>query len=157
MSKHRVSKDEYFMNLAREVATRSTCTRRQIGAIIVSDTGEIKSTGYNGNPRGLPHCEDMGCIRDQMKIASGTRMETCTAVHAEQNALIQAGTNARGGTMYSTIVPCPICARMIINAQIRRVVYLGDYSNKQGLGILKSAGVGISKIKVTEKRAKDKD
>ena len=146
MTNHRISKDEYFMNLAREVAKRSTCTRRQIGAIIVSESGEIKSTGYNGNPRGLPHCEDMGCIRDQLKIPSGTRMETCTAVHAEQNALIQAGTNAKGGTIYSTIVPCPICARMIINAQIAKVVYSGDYSDTQGLDILKRVGVEVCRL-----------
>jgi len=144
----RISKDEYFMNIAKEVSKRSTCTRRQIGAIIVSDSGEIRSTGYNGNPRGLPHCEEMGgCIRDQMKIPSGTRMETCTAVHAEQNALIQAGMNSRGGTMYSTIVPCPICARMIINAQIRRVVYSGDYSDVGGLEILKQVGVEVTRLK----------
>lgn len=144
MSKNRrISKDEYFMNIAREVARRSTCTRRQIGAIVVSPDGEIKSTGYNGNPRGLPHCEDIGCIRDKLGIPSGTRLETCTAVHAEQNALIQAGTNAKNGTMYSTIVPCPICARMILNAQIRRVVYSGDYSDKSGLDILREGGVEV--------------
>ncbi|MEM2838670.1 MAG: cytidine/deoxycytidylate deaminase family protein [Thermoplasmata archaeon] len=142
----RISKDEYFMNIAREVSRRSTCTRRQIGAIVVSDVGEIKSTGYNGNPRGLPHCEDIGCIRDKLKIPSGTRLETCTAVHAEQNALIQAGTNARNGTMYSTIVPCPICARMILNAQIRRVVYSGDYSDTSGLELLREGGVEVLRI-----------
>lgn len=150
----RISKDEYFMNIAKEVSKRSTCTRRQIGAIIVSDTGEIRSTGYNGNPRGLPHCEDMGCIRDKLKIPSGTRMETCTAVHAEQNALIQAGPNAKGGTIYSTIVPCPICSRMIINAQIDRVVYLGDYSDHDGLDILKSVGVEIVQLKTSAERKK---
>lgn len=139
----RISKDEYFMNIAHEVSRRSTCTRRQIGAIVVSDVGEIKSTGYNGNPRGLPHCEETGCIRDKLKIPSGTRMETCTAVHAEQNALIQAGTNAQGATLYSTIIPCPICARMIINAKIRRVVYSGDYSDRQGLGLLNQAGIEV--------------
>ncbi len=137
----RISKDRYFMNIAIEVSRRSTCSRRQIGAIIVSDVGEIKSTGYNGNPRGLPHCDEMGCIRDQLGIPSGTRLETCTAVHAEQNALIQAGTNSRGSTIYSTIVPCPICARMILNAQIARVVYIGDYSDLAGLELLKRAGV----------------
>jgi len=142
----RISKDEYFMNIAIEVSRRSTCTRRQIGAIIVSEHGEIKSTGYNGNPRGLPHCEEMGCIRDTLKIPSGTRLETCTAVHAEQNALIQAGTNARGSTMYSTIVPCPICARMIMNAQVARVVYIGDYSDLSGVELLKQGGIKLTKM-----------
>ena len=142
----RISKDHYFMNIAIEVAKRSTCTRRKIGAIIVSDVGEIKSTGYNGNPRGLPHCDEMGCIRDKLGIPSGTRLETCTAVHAEQNALIQAGTNARGSTLYSTIVPCPICARMILNAQVARVVYIGDYSDLSGVELLKQAGAKLTKL-----------
>jgi dCMP deaminase len=142
----RISKDRYFMNIAIEVSRRSTCTRRQIGALIVSDVGEIKSTGYNGNPRGVPHCEEMGCIRDKMNIPSGTRLETCTAGHAEQNALMQAGTNARGSTLYSTIVPCPICARMILNAQIARVVYIGDYSDLSGLELLEQAGVAVTRM-----------
>jgi len=142
----RISKDHYFMNIAVEVARRSTCSRRQIGAIVVSDVGEIKSTGYNGNPRGLPHCEEIGCIRDKLNIPSGTRLETCTAVHAEQNALLQAGTNSRGSTMYSTIVPCPICARMICNAQVARVVYIDDYSDLTGIELLKQAGVNLTRL-----------
>jgi len=143
----RIDKDHYFMNIAIEVSRRSTCTRRQIGAILVSDDGMIKSTGYNGNPRGLPHCKEIGCIRDKLGIKSGTRLETCTAVHAEQNALIQAGTNARGSTLYSTIVPCPICARMILNAQVGRVVYIDDYSDLAGAELLKQAGVKIVRLK----------
>jgi dCMP deaminase len=142
----RISKDQYFMNIAIEVSRRSTCTRRQIGAIVVSDVGEIKSSGYNGNPRGLPHCEEIGCIRDKLGIPSGTRLETCTAVHAEQNALIQAGTNALASTMYSTIVPCPICARMILNAQVARVVYIDDYSDLTGVELLKQAGVKLTRM-----------
>ena len=142
----RISKDHYFMNIAIEVSKRSTCTRRQIGAIIVNDVGEIKSTGYNGNPRGMPHCDEMGCIRDKLGIPSGTRLETCTAVHAEQNALIQAGTFSRGSTLYSTIVPCPICARMIMNAQVTRVVYLGDYSDRTGIDLLKQAKIKVTKL-----------
>ena len=142
----RISKDHYFMNIAIEVARRSTCTRRQIGAIIASDVGEIKSTGYNGNPRGLPHCHEIGCIRDKLGIPSGTRLETCTAVHAEQNALIQAGTNSRGSTLYSTIVPCPICARMILNAQIARVVFIDDYSDLTGVELLKQAGIKLTRL-----------
>jgi len=142
----RIDKDHYFMNIAIEVSRRSTCTRRQIGAIIVSDVGEIKSTGYNGNPRGIPHCEEIGCIRDKLRIPSGTRLETCTAVHAEQNALIQAGTNSKGSTLYSTIVPCPICARMILNAQVVRVVYIDDYSDLSGVELLKQAGMKMVKL-----------
>jgi len=143
---HRISKDEYFMNIAIEVSRRSTCTRRQIGAIIVSDVGAIKSTGYNGNPHGLPHCDEIGCIRDKLGIPSGTRLETCTAVHAEQNALIQAGTNSHGSTLYSTIVPCPICARMILNAKIARVVYIGNYSDLAGVELLEQGGVKLTRL-----------
>jgi dCMP deaminase len=150
----RISKDHYFMNIAIEVARRSTCTRRQIGAIVVSEFGEIKSSGYNGNPRGLPHCEEIGCIRDKLNIPSGTRLETCTAVHAEQNALIQAGTNARRSTMYSTIVPCPICARMILNAQVARVVYIDDYSDLAGVELLKQAGVKLARLDKNDFRDK---
>ena len=152
----RISKDYYFMNIAIEVARRSTCTRRQIGAIVVSDVGAIKSTGYNGNPRGLSHCEETGCIRDKLKIPSGTRLETCTAVHAEQNALIQAGTDARNSTMYSTIVPCPICARMILNAQVNRVVYIDDYSNLDGVELLRQAGVKLTRLDKDDFRDKQK-
>ena len=150
----RISKDHYFMNIAIEVAKRSTCTRRKIGAIIVSDVGEIKSSGYNGNPRGLPHCEEIGCIRDKLGIPSGTRLETCTAVHAEQNALIQAGTNSRGSTLYSTIVPCPICARMILNAQVARVVYIDDYSDLAGVELLKQAGTKVTRLEKKDFAAK---
>jgi dCMP deaminase len=88
----------------------------------------------------------MGCIRDKLGIASGTRLETCTAVHAEQNALIQAGTNSRGSTLYSTIVPCPICARMTLNAQVARVVYIGDYSDLSGVELLKQAGAKVTRL-----------
>ncbi|HIJ17490.1 MAG TPA: cytidine deaminase, partial [Thermoplasmata archaeon] len=100
----------------------------------------------NGNPRGMPHCGEMGCIRDKLKIQSGTRLETCTAVHAEQNALIQAGTNAKGSTIYSTIVPCPLCARMIMNAQVARVVYIGNYSDLSGLELLEQGGIKVTRV-----------
>src|SRR4030066_1510115 len=134
------------MNIAIEVSRRNTCARSQIGAIVVSDVGEIKSSGYNGNPRGLPHCHEIGCIRDKLGIPSGTRLETCTAVHAEQNALIQAGTNSRGSPLYSTIVPCPICARMLLNAQVARVVFIDDYSDLTGVELLKQAGIKLTRL-----------
>jgi len=146
MTQGRISKDAYFMNIATEVSRRSTCLRRQIGAIVVNEAGEIKSTGYNGNPRELPHCEEIGCIRDILKIPSGTRLETCTGVHAEQNALIQAGIFSKRATLYTTIAPCPVCARMIINAQILRVVYSGDYADHGGLELLQLAGVAVERF-----------
>ncbi len=122
----------YFMSIAVTVGTRSTCVRRQIGAIIVKNR-VILSTGYNGAPRGVAHCIDTECIRNKMNIPSGERHEICKAVHAEQNAIIQADPNARAGAdMYSTTFPCIICAKMIINAGLRTVYYIGGYGDRYG-------------------------
>ncbi len=145
----RISREHYYMNIAVDVSKRSTCTRHKIGAIVVTGD-EIKSSGYNGNPRGLPHCAEIGCIRDLEKIASGQRMEVCTGVHAEMNALLQAGKGANGGTLYSTIVPCNTCAKMIINAGIKRVVYLEDYPENVGRELLIQAGVGVDRVEIPE-------
>ncbi|MFQ6061231.1 MAG: cytidine/deoxycytidylate deaminase family protein [Thermoplasmata archaeon] len=141
----RISRDEYYMNIAIDVSKRSTCTRRKIGAVVVNGD-EIKSTGYNGNPRGLPHCDEIGCVRDLENIPSGERMEVCTGVHAEQNALLQAGMEARGAVLYTTIVPCNTCAKMIINAGIKRVVYLDGYPERMGVDLLKQAGIPVEKL-----------
>lgn len=145
---HRISWDEYFMNIAEDVAKRSTCTRRQIGCVIVDGvTREIVATGYNGNPRGQGHCTEIGCIRDIQNIPSGERSEVCTAVHAEQNALIQAGTRSRGGTLYCLIMPCNTCAKMIVNAGIKRVVYRDEYPEEMGKGLMVELGVEVVRIK----------
>jgi dCMP deaminase len=145
----RIDWDHYFMNLASDVARRSTCIRkgRQIGTVIVNDRHEIVATGYNGNPRGMKHCEEMGCIREKLGIPSGERAEVCTAVHSEQNALIQAGTRSRGGTMYTLYNPCNTCAKMIANAGIVRVVYTVEYPEKMGLRTLQDCGVKVKRIK----------
>ena len=145
----RISREHYYMNIAVDVSKRSTCTRHKIGAIVVTGD-EIKSSGYNGNPRGLPHCAEIGCIRDLESIPSGERMEVCTGVHAEMNALLQAGKGANGGTLYSTIVPCNTCAKMIINAGIKRVVYLEDYPESMGRDLLTQAGVEVDKVGLPE-------
>jgi len=140
--------DEYFMNIAKVVATRSTCLRHDVGAVIVRDRNII-STGYNGAPRGLPHCLDVGCIRDQEEIPSGTRHESCRAVHAEQNAIIQAalhGVSTRDSTLYITHQPCIICAKMIINAGIKRVMYGEGYPDMDGLKLLAKANVLIKRF-----------
>ncbi|HEX59258.1 MAG TPA: cytidine deaminase [Methanomicrobia archaeon] len=142
----RISVDEYFMEIAKVVAKRSTCLRRQIGAVIVKNK-IIVSTGYNGAPRGLPHCLDIGCIRDELGIASGERHEVCRGVHAEQNALIQAGRSAEGATLYVNAYPCKICAKLIINAGIKRVVVSGEYSDTEGLDLLRDAGVEVVFLK----------
>lgn len=125
----RPDNDEYFMEMAFLVSKRSTCLRRRVGAVIVKDK-RVLSTGYNGSPKGTQHCETLGCIREQMKIPSGTRHELCRGVHAEQNAIIQAayfGISVKDGTIYTTTYPCSMCAKILINAGIREVVYSEGY------------------------------
>ncbi len=128
----RPSWEEYFMSITRQVATRSTCLRRQVGCIIVLEK-RIVSTGYNGAPSGLPHCEEVGCVRETRGVASGERHELCRGLHAEQNAVIQAamhGTAVRGGSIFCTHKPCVLCTKMLINAGIRRVVYAEGYGDE---------------------------
>ncbi|MFV9678160.1 MAG: deoxycytidylate deaminase, partial [Methanosarcinales archaeon] len=115
--KERISWSEYWVNIVNDVALRSTCLRRQIGAIVVKDN-VIISTGYNGAPRGFPHCLEVGCRRDKLNIPSGERHEECVGVHAEQNALLQSGKAANGATLYVNAFPCKICAKLIINAGV---------------------------------------
>jgi dCMP deaminase len=127
----RPSWDVYFMGLCDVVATRSTCIRRQVGAIIVKDN-RILATGYNGAPSGLTHCEDMGCYRQAHNIPSGTLAEKCRAAHAEQNAIVQAakyGISINYGVLYCTNFPCSICAKLIINAGIIQVIHKEDYND----------------------------
>ncbi len=137
--------DEYFMEIAKVVAKRSTCLRQKVGAVIVKDK-RILATGYNGAPSGLPHCDEVGCLREKLKIPSGERQELCRGVHAEQNAIIQAakfGISVDGATLYSTHCPCIVCAKIIINAGIKRVVYGREYADRNGLELLKEAGIEI--------------
>jgi dCMP deaminase len=135
--------DEYFMKITALVAERSTCLRRKVGAIIVKDK-RIISTGYNGAPRGLAHCLEIGCLREQMDIPSGERHELCRGAHAEQNAIIQAaggGTSMEGATMYCTDSPCSTCTKMIINAGIRRLVLGKKYPDRLGEEMIREAGI----------------
>ncbi|MFQ6012293.1 MAG: cytidine/deoxycytidylate deaminase family protein [Thermoplasmata archaeon] len=143
----RLPRDEYYLRLAIDVAGRATCLRRMIGAVVVKND-VIVSTGYNGNPRSMPHCSEIGCIRDELKIPSGERMEICTGVHAEMNALIFAGKEARGGILYTTLVPCNTCAKMIINAGVRRVVYAEGYPDRMGLVLLEEAGIPVDRLPI---------
>ncbi len=153
--KKRPSWDEYFMKITELVATRSTCLRRSVGAIIVKNK-RILTTGYNGPPEGLKHCDELGgCLRDKLHIPSGERMELSRAVHAEQNAIIQAaklGISIDGGEMYITTHPCFICAKMIINAGIKRIVYKEGYPDKFARDILKEAGIKVIKFSEIKKR-----
>lgn len=146
----RASWDEYFMEIAEIVKTRATCIRRQIGAVTVKDN-RIITTGYNGAPSGLKHCTEMGgCYREKLGIPSGERHELCRALHAEQNAIIQAsnlGISTKDATMYVTLQPCVICAKMIINAGIIRLVYKGSYPDELSLNMLREAGIQLLEMK----------
>ena len=145
----RPSWDEYFMEIAEVVKKRSTCIRRHVGAIIVKDK-QILTTGYNGAPRNLEHCEKIGCKREQMKVPSGERHELCRALHAEQNAIIQAaysGVSINGATLYVTTRPCVLCAKMCINAGIKRIIYKGDYPDTLSMELLDEAGIEMVKFK----------
>ena len=145
----RPSWDEYFMEMAQLTAKRSTCMRRSVGAIIVKDR-HIVATGYNGAPRGIKHCAERGgCMREKLGVPSGERHELCMALHAEQNAIIQAatlGVSIEDATIYVTHQPCVICAKMIINAGIKRIVVKEGYPDKLAVDILDEAGLKVVMI-----------
>lgn len=137
--------DKYFLEIATVVAKRSTCLRNQVGAVIVKDK-RILATGYNGAPRNMQHCLDIGCIRQINNIASGTMHEKCRAVHAEQNAIIQAalhGVSIDSSTLYCTHQPCILCSKMIINANIKRVVFLQTYPDTDSIKFFSEAKVEL--------------
>lgn len=140
---NRPTADEYFMGIASVVSTRSTCLRRKVGAALVKDN-RILSTGYNGAPATLSHCDEVGCRREN--VESGYSHELCRAVHAEQNAIIQAaiyGVSIAGATLYCTHQPCILCAKMLINAQIRKVVYKQGYPDDEALRCLDQVGIEV--------------
>ncbi len=143
----RPSWDEYFMQIVELIKTRSTCLRRQVGALIVKDR-RILATGYNGAPTGCKHCTELGCLREELSVPSGQRHELCRGIHAEQNAIVQAafsGTSVKEGTMYVTCQPCVLCAKMAINAGIKKIVFKGSYPDDLSMNLLKEAGVRIVK------------
>ncbi len=143
----RPSWDEYFMSITEQVGQRSTCTRRHIGAVIVKDK-RILATGYNGVPSGLAHCEDVGCLREQLGIPSGTQHELCRGIHAEQNAVIQAarhGIAIDGATVYCTHQPCVLCAKILINAGITEIIYQNAYPDALATEMLAEAGVSATR------------
>ena len=144
----RPSWETYFMDITSLVAKRSTCLRRSVGAIIVKDK-RILSTGYNGAPTGIKHCLETGCLREKLNISSGENHELCRGIHAEQNAIIQAayhGVTIKGASLFCTNLPCSICAKMIINAGIRRIFYTSGYADSMSEEMLKEAGVDVIKI-----------
>lgn len=146
--------DDYFLNITTEVAKRSTCLRRQVGAILVRDK-RILTTGYNGAPRGLVHCLERGCLREDMSIPAGERHELCRGLHAEMNAIVQAaiyGVRVEGATLYCSATPCSLCARMLINAGIVRIVTGEDYPDQLAKELLDEAGIPLEIIRRTKTR-----
>jgi dCMP deaminase len=140
--------DEYFLKVAAVVAERSTCMRHHVGAVAVKDK-HILSTGYNGAPSGLQDCLALGCLRDALKIPSGTRHEICRAVHAEQNVIIQAalhGVSLEGATVYATHTPCVLCAKMLTNARIERYVSYGKYADDSFREMFREAGIVFDEL-----------
>ncbi len=144
--------DTYFMEITAVVAKRSTCMRRQVGAILVKDK-HILTTGYNGAPKGLVHCAEIGCLRQELGVPSGERHELCRALHAEQNAIIQAanlGIAIEGSTLYCTTAPCSLCAKMLINAGVVRVVFDGNYPDERAMEFFREAGVIVEQMTIKQ-------
>lgn len=141
--------DAYFMDIAHVVKTRSNCSRRQVAAVIVKDR-RIISTGYNGTPRGVRNCCDGGCARCASDAPSGSGLGECICSHAEENSITQAayhGISTKDATIYVTLSPCLMCAKMIINAGIREVVYDEEYSvTEQTKAVLAEAGVKLRRL-----------
>ncbi len=143
--KNRPSWHQYFMEMAFLVAKRSTCLRRQVGAIIVKNN-QVISTGYNGSPKHVRHCAETGCLREKLKVPSGERHELCRGVHAEQNAIIQAainGTSLHDSVLYCTNQPCIICSKMLINAEIKQIYIVEPYPDALAHEMLEEAGINV--------------
>ncbi|HPB31203.1 MAG TPA: cytidine/deoxycytidylate deaminase family protein [Candidatus Sumerlaeota bacterium] len=147
-SPKRPSWDEYFMEVAHVVRKRSTCLRRQVGAVLVRDK-RILATGYNGAPSGLPHCAESGCLRSEMNVPSGERHEICRGTHAEQNAIAQAaflGVGTRDSTMYVTAHPCSLCTKIMINAGVIHIVYDGEYPDTLSQRLLAQSRIKVERF-----------
>jgi dCMP deaminase len=145
----RLSWDDYFIEITKLVSRRSTCMRRHVGAVIVRDR-RILATGYNGAPRGLRHCSETGCLREKMNIPSGQNQELCRGLHAEQNAIIQSalfGVSIENSQIYTVTQPCVVCAKMIINAGIKRIVFDEAYPDPLSEELIKESGIELINIR----------
>ncbi|MCX7679624.1 MAG: cytidine/deoxycytidylate deaminase family protein [Spirochaetes bacterium] len=145
MTTSRPTWDDYFMKIAQDVASRATCVRRKVGAVIVKDKWII-STGYNGAPMGISHCTEDTCLRTKFNVPSGERHELCRGLHAEQNAIIQAalhGVSINGATIYCTHQPCSICTKMLINSGIKKFVFSSPYHDPLAEEMMREAGIEI--------------
>ncbi len=152
MTDERMGLDEYFMQVAQLVSQRSTCLRRPVGAIVVKNK-RILTTGYNGAPRNLRHCLEVGCLRDQLGVTSGERHELCRGVHAEQNAIIQSsvfGLSVEGGTLYTTTFPCVLCSKLVINAGLVEIVYDVGYPDDLSKELLAESGILLRQYSLPE-------
>jgi len=141
----RISADEYFLKIASVVAERSTCLRHHMGAVAVKDK-HILTTGFNGAPAGVKDCLELGCLRNAQNIPSGTRTEICRAIHAEQNVIIQAalhGISLDSCTIYCTHTPCVLCAKMMVNARVKRVVIFTKYADDSFKELFREAGIQV--------------
>jgi len=141
----RPDSDQYFLKIASVVAERSTCRRHHVGAVAVRNK-RILATGYNGAPSGVKDCLELGCLRDELNIPSGTRQEICRGIHAEQNVIIQAslhGVSLEGSTIYATHTPCVLCAKMLVNVRIKRYVSFGEYNDSAFIDLFQEAGIGL--------------
>ena len=141
--------DQYFLKIASVVAERATCRRHNVGAVAVRDK-HILTTGYNGAPAGAKDCLELGCLRDELNIPSGTRHEICRGIHAEQNVIIQAGLHGvslQGSTIYATHTPCVLCAKMLVNARIQRFVTFGRYNDDEFISLFREAGIEFKSLK----------
>lgn len=150
MQLKRKSKDVYFAEIADLVSSRSTCLRNHVGAVIVKDS-QILSTGYNGAPKGLPHCDEVGCIREKLGVKPGERHELCRGLHAEQNAIIQAayhGVSVKDAKIYCTTKPCSICTKMIINAGIQEIIYIEEYNDELAAQLIEESDLILRKVDV---------
>ena len=147
-NRERPSWENYFMDIAFLVARRTTCLRRAVGAVVVKDK-RILSTGYNGAPAGIKHCIETGCMREQLNVPSGERHELCRGIHAEQNAIIQAayhGVSIKDADLFCTNLPCSICAKMIINAGIKKIYYASGYSDAMSEEMFNEAGIELINV-----------
>lgn len=138
---HRQSWDKYFMDMASQVASRSTCLRRQIGAVAVNQKHRVLGTGYNGAPSGMSHCTKDTCIRIQKNIPSGTQLDVCKAIHAEANIVLQLGEQLHNATLYCTARPCTSCLKLLMGAGIKRIVWITNYPDNYSETLMKEYGV----------------
>jgi dCMP deaminase len=152
MKSQRPSYDEYFMKMAYLAASRSTCIRRHVGAVLVKDK-HVLSTGYNGAPKGMKHCEEAGCLREKLQTPSGERHEICRGLHAEQNAIIQAavfGISIKNSILYVTNTPCIVCAKMLINAGVTEIIYAGDYPDALSIEMLRESKIKLKHYQIND-------